>query len=280
MPFYSSKPFVNWQKNSVIFITWLIFLIIFIAPLSIILIEGLGKGIVFFWVTCTSSEALAALKLTIIATSCAVFFNGIFGLMAGWCLCKYDFKGKNILLTLIDLPFSISPVIAGLIYTLLYGSQGILHTLLMHYHLQIIYAIPGIILVTIFVTFPFIARSLIALMQTQSNQEEETARLLGASGWQIFKKITFPNIKWAFLYGIVMCTARAMGEFGAVSIVSGHIQGLTNTLPLHIEILYNEYNAAAAFSISILLLIMALFILILRYWCEKQLKPSPKKGNS
>lgn len=268
----SSRLTRKWQYHSMVLFTWIIFAIIFIAPLSIILIEGLGKGISFFWATCTSPEALSALKLTVIATLCAVFFNSIFGLMAGWCLCKYDFKGKNLLLTLIDLPFSISPVIVGLIYTLLYGSQSFLYPFLVHHHLQVIYAVPGIILVTIFVTFPFIARSIIPLMQTQGNDEEETARLLGASGWQIFRHITFPNIKWAFLYGVVMCTARAMGEFGAVSIISGHIQGLTNTLPLHIEILYNEYNAAAAFSISILLLIMALFILFLRYWCEKQIQ--------
>ncbi len=280
MSSYSSNPVSKWQKKSFIFLSWLIFSFIFIAPLSIIFIQGLNRGITFFWSACTSPEALSAFELTLIATFCAVFFNGIFGLITGWCLCKYDFKGKNLLLTLIDLPFSISPIIVGLIYTLFYGSQSFLYPFLTHHHLQIIYSVPGIILVTIFVTLPFIARSLITLMQTQNNEEEEAARLLGASGWQIFKNITFPNIKWAFLYGIVMCAARAMGEFGAVSIISGHIQGLTNTLPLHIEILYNEYNAAAAFSISILLLIMALFILFLRYWCEKQLKQSKIKENN
>lgn len=268
-----------WKKYRVIALTWLIFAFIFIAPLGIILIEGLNKGLTFFWQACTTPDALSALKLTLLATLCAVFFNSIFGLTATWCLCKYEFKGKNILLTLIDLPFSISPVIVGLIYTLLYGSQSFLYPFLMRHQLQIIYAVPGIVLATIFVTFPFIARSLITLMQAQGTQQEEAARLLGASGWQIFRYITFPHIKWALLYGVVMCTARAMGEFGAVSIISGHIQGLTNTLPLHIEILYNEYNATAAFSISILLLLMALLILFLRHWCEKQIEQSNQKEN-
>lgn len=269
----------SWQKHSIILLTWLIFALIFIAPLAVILIEGLNKGIVFFWSACTTPDTLSALKLTFLATVLAVFLNSIFGLMAAWCLCKYDFKGKNFFLTLIDLPFSISPVIVGLIYALLYGSQSILYPFLIDHHLQIIYAVPGIVLATIFVTFPFVARSLIALMQTQGTQEEEAARLLGASGWQIFRYITFPTIKWALLYGVVMCTARAMGEFGAVSIISGHIQGLTNTLPLHIEILYNEYNATAAFSVSILLLLIALIILCLRHWCEKQINPNNKEDN-
>lgn len=267
---------ISWGKAILIGLTWFLFLSIFIAPLSIILIGGLEKGLVFFWNSCTTPDALAALRLTLLATVCAVVLNVIFGLMAAWCITKHEFMGKHLLLTLIDLPFSISPVIVGLIYTLLYGSQSFLYPFLMAHHLQIIYAVPGILLVTLFVTFPFVARSLIHLMQEQGNEKEEAARLLGASGWQIFWHVTFPDIKWALFYGVILCTARAMGEFGAVSIISGHIQGLTNTLPLHIEILYNEYNITAAFSVSILLLGMALLLLFLRQWCEKQIPETEK----
>ncbi|MDI2112754.1 sulfate ABC transporter permease subunit CysW [Commensalibacter nepenthis] len=252
-------------------LTWIVFGVIFIAPLSVILIEGLSKGLGFFWHTFANPIALSALKLTLFATIVSVILNVIFGVMAAWCVTKYDFVGKSLLTTLIDLPFSISPIIVGLIYTLLYGSQSILYPFLMEYNLQVIYAVPGIVLATIFVTFPFVARSLISLMQEQGTIEEEAARLLGASGWQIFWLVTFPNIRWALLHGVVMCTARAMGEFGAVSIISGHIEGLTNTLPLQIEILYNEYNATAAFSISIILLLMAIIVLFIRQWCERKI---------
>lgn len=262
------------KRSLLLTLTWIVFGIIFLAPLSIILIEGLSKGLTFFWQTCANKEAVSALKLTLLATFLSVILNVIFGVMAAWCVTKYDFVGKNLLITLIDLPFSISPIIVGLIYTLLYGSQSILYPFLMEYNLQVIYAVPGIVLATIFVTFPFVARSLISLMQDQGTQEEEAARLLGANGWQIFWQVTFPNIRWALLHGVVMCTARAMGEFGAVSIISGHIEGLTNTLPLQIEILYNEYNATAAFGISIILLIMAMIILFIRQWCERKITPS------
>lgn len=262
------------KRSLLLTLTWIVFGIIFLAPLSIILIEGLSKGLPFFWQTCANKEAISALRLTLLATFLSVILNVIFGVMAAWCVTKYDFVGKNLLITLIDLPFSISPIIVGLIYTLLYGSQSILYPFLMEYNLQVIYAVPGIVLATIFVTFPFVARSLISLMQDQGTQEEEAARLLGANGWQIFWQVTFPNIRWALLHGVVMCTARAMGEFGAVSIISGHIEGLTNTLPLQIEILYNEYNATAAFGISIILLIMAMIILFIRQWCERKITPS------
>lgn len=267
------------KRSLLLTLTWIIFGFIFLAPLSVILIEGLSKGLAFFWHACANKEAISALELTLLATFLSVVLNVIFGVMAAWCVTKYDFIGKNLLITLIDLPFSISPIIVGLIYTLLYGSQSILYPFLMEYNLQVIYAVPGIVLATIFVTFPFVARSLISLMQDQGTQEEEAARLLGANGWQIFWQVTFPNIRWALLHGVVMCTARAMGEFGAVSIISGHIEGLTNTLPLQIEILYNEYNAAAAFSISIILLIMAMIILFIRQWCEHKIEPShPETG--
>ncbi|MDI2091417.1 sulfate ABC transporter permease subunit CysW [Commensalibacter oyaizuii] len=259
------------KRISLITTTWVLFILIFVAPLSIILVQGLSKGLIFFWDTCSNPIAVSALKLTLLATLLSVILNSIFGVMAAWSVTKYDFIGKNLLITFIDLPFSISPIIVGLIYTLLYGSQSILYPFLTSHHLQIIYAVPGIVLATIFVTFPFVARSLISLMQEQGNQEEEAARLLGANGWQIFWYVTFPNIRWALLHGVVMCTARAMGEFGAVSIISGHIEKLTNTLPLQIEILYNEYNSTAAFSISILLLLMAVIILFIRQWCERKM---------
>ncbi|CAI3943850.1 ABC-type sulfate transport system [Commensalibacter communis] len=262
---------ITLKRSLLLTLTWLVFGVIFLAPLSIILIEGLSKGLGFFWHTFANPVALSALKLTLFATIVSVILNVIFGVMAAWCITKYEFVGKSLLTTLIDLPFSISPIIVGLIYTLLYGSQSILYPFLMEYNLQVIYAVPGIVLATIFVTFPFVARSLISLMQEQGNTEEEAARLLGANGWQIFWLVTFPNIRWALLHGVTMCTARAMGEFGAVSIISGHIEGLTNTLPLQIEILYNEYNATAAFSISIILLIMAMIILFVRQWCERKI---------
>ena len=195
----------------------------------------------------------------------------MFGVAAAWCVSKYEFRGKSLLVTLIDLPFSVSPVIAGLIYVLLFGAQGFFGEWLQERDIQIIFALPGIVLATIFVTVPFVARELIPLMQEQGTQEEEAARLLGASGWQMFWHVTLPNIKWGLIYGVVLCAARAMGEFGAVSVVSGHIRGYTNTLPLHVEILYNEYNHVAAFSVASLLLALALIILLLKQWSESRL---------
>lgn len=261
-------------------LAWVVFALVLICPLLVVVIEAFSQGIKVFWQACIEPEALSAIKLTLLATIIALVMNVIFGVMAAWCVSKYEFIGKTLLVTLIDLPFSISPIVVGLIYTLLYGSQSIFYNFLIEHHLQVIYAIPGILLVTIFVTLPFVARSLIALMQEQGTQEEEAARLLGANGWQIFWHVTLPNIKWALLHGSVMSTARAMGEFGAVSVVSGHIQGLTNTLPLHIEMLYNEYNMVAAFSISVLLLLMAMLVLVLRQWCEKHLERHPQQKES
>lgn len=250
---------------------WLVFLLILVLPLYMVLSQGLAHGIGAFWDAISEPDALSALKLTLFATAISVPLNLAFGLAAAWCVTKFQFTGKSLLLTLIDLPFSVSPVIAGLIYVLLFGAQGLLGPYLQSVDVQIVFAVPGIVLATIFVTFPYVARELIPLMQEQGTQEEEAARLLGASGWQLFWHVTLPNVKWALIYGVVLCTARAMGEFGAVSVVSGHIRGLTNTLPLHIEILYNEYNIVAAFSVAILLLMMALVILLLRQWSESRL---------
>ncbi|KUM40064.1 sulfate ABC transporter permease [Pseudomonas sp. EpS/L25] len=250
---------------------WLIFLLILVLPLYMVLTQGLANGIGALWDAISEPDALSALKLTLFATAISVPLNLAFGLAAAWCVTKFEFTGKSLLITLIDLPFSVSPVIAGLIYVLLFGAQGLMGPYLQSVDVQIVFAVPGIVLATIFVTFPYVARELIPLMQEQGTQEEEAARLLGASGWQLFWHVTLPNVKWALIYGVVLCTARAMGEFGAVSVVSGHIRGLTNTLPLHIEILYNEYNIVAAFSVAILLLMMALVILLLRQWSESRL---------
>lgn len=269
--FYKSPPII------LIILAWLIFLLVLALPLWAVVSQGLAKGLEEFWLAITEPDAVSAFKLTLTATAISVPLNIIFGIAAAWCVTKYEFWGKSILVTLIDLPFSISPVVAGLIYVLLFGAQSYFADFFNEHDIQIVYAVPGIVLATIFVTFPFVARSLIPLMQEQGTQEEEAARLLGASGFKIFWYITLPNIKWALLYGVVLCTARAMGEFGAVSVVSGHIRGYTNTLPLHIEILYNEYNIVAAFSVAILLLIMALVVLLLRQWSEARINRSRQR---
>lgn len=257
--------------NLLIALAWVIFAVILVLPLYIVVTQGLQRGLVTFWDAISEPDAIAALKLTLIATAISVPLNLIFGLAAAWAVTKFEFRGKSLLITLIDMPFSVSPVVAGLIYVMLFGAQGWFAPVLDTYDLQIIYAVPGIVLATIFVTFPFVARELIPLMEEQGTTEEEAARLLGANGWQMFWHVTLPNVKWALVYGVVLCTARAMGEFGAVSVVSGHIRGMTNTLPLHIEILYNEYNIVAAFSVAILLLAMALVVLLLRQWAEARL---------
>lgn len=261
----------SWLAFGLIILAWLVFILVLLLPLWAVVSQGFAKGIEEFWAAVSEPDAISAFKLTLIATAISVPLNIIFGIAAAWCVTKYEFWGKSILITLIDLPFSISPVVAGLIYVLLFGAQSYFAEFFTQHDIQIVYAVPGIVLATIFVTFPFVARSLIPLMQEQGSQEEEAARLLGANGLQIFWHITLPNIKWALLYGMVLCTARAMGEFGAVSVVSGHIRGSTNTLPLHIEILYNEYNIVAAFSVAILLLIMALVVLLLRQWSESHI---------
>jgi len=258
-------------RRLLIVAAWLVFALFLLLPLLIVVSEALKQGFGTFFTAIFEPDALAALKLTLLAVGISVPLNLVFGVAAAWCVSKYEFRGKSLLVTLIDLPFSVSPVIAGLIYVLLFGAQGYFGEWLSDRDIQIIFAVPGIVLATLFVTAPFVARELIPLMQEQGSTEEEAARLLGASGWQMFWHITLPNIKWGLIYGVVLCTARAMGEFGAVSVVSGHIRGLTNTLPLHVEILYNEYNHVAAFSVASLLLALALVILLLKQWSESRI---------
>ena len=249
----------------------LAFLTLFLfIPLASVFTEALRKGFETYIAALTEPDALSAIQLTLIAAAIAVPLNLVFGVAAAWAIAKFDFKGKSILITLIDLPFAVSPVIAGLIYVLIFGLHGWFGAWLSEHDFKVIFAIPGIVLATIFVTFPFIARELIPLMQAQGKEEEEAGLVLGASGWQIFWKVTLPNIKWGLLYGVILTNARAMGEFGAVSVVSGHIRGLTNTMPLHVEILYNEYNYAAAFAVASLLAFLALVTLALKRFIEWQ----------
>ena len=258
-------------RRLLIISAWLVFAFLLLLPLFVVATEALKQGVGVFVTSILEPDAISALKLTLLAVGIAVPLNLVFGVAAAWCVSKYEFRGKSMLVTLIDLPFSVSPVIAGLIYVLLFGAQGFFGPWLREHDIQIIFALPGIVLATVFVTVPFVARELIPLMQEQGTQEEEAARLLGANGWQMFWHVTLPNIKWGLIYGVVLCTARAMGEFGAVSVVSGHIRGYTNTLPLHVEILYNEYNHVAAFSVASLLLLLAVFILLLKQWSESRI---------
>ena len=259
----------------------LIFLGMFLfVPLFTVFYEALQKGWSTYLSAISTSDARSSIGLTLLAAAIAVPFNLLFGVAASWAIAKFDFRGKNVLLTLIDLPFSISPVIAGLIYMLVFGAQGWWGEWLRDHDLQIVFAVPGIVLATIFVTFPFVARELIPLMQAQGQEQEEAARVLGASGWQVFWRVTVPNIKWGLLYGVILCNARAMGEFGAVSVVSGHIRGLTNTMPLHIEILYNEYQFAAAFAVASLLALLALVTLVLKYLVERRVRAQRQQNGA
>ena len=252
-------------------VTALGFLGFFLAlPIAMVLTQALKKGYEFYLKSLWDPDALSAIRLTLTVAAVSVPLNLVFGLAASWAITKFDFKGKKFLITLIDLPFSVSPVISGLIFVLLFGAQGVLGDWLGEHNLKIIFSVPGIILATLFVTFPFIARELIPLMQAQGNEEEYAAVTLGANGWQTFWKVTLPNIKWGLLYGVILCNARAMGEFGAVSVVSGHIRGLTNTIPLHVEILYNEYNFTAAFAVASILMFLAFFTLIAKHWVEQR----------
>lgn len=253
--------------------TALVFLSLFLfVPLVSVFFEALKRGWDVYLAAVTEPDAISAIKLTLIAAVISVPLNLVFGVAAAWAIAKFDFRGKSVLLTLIDLPFSVSPVIAGLIYVLVFGLQGWFGEWLRDHDLKVIFAVPGIVLATIFVTFPFIARELIPLMQAQGQEQEEAAVVLGASGWQSFWKVTLPNVKWALLYGVILCNARAMGEFGAVSVVSGHIRGQTNTLPLHIEILYNEYQFAASFAVASLLASLALVTLVLKFIVERRVQ--------
>ena len=253
----------------------LAFLTLFLfVPLVAVFAEAFKKGWQAYLAAITDPDAVSAIKLTLIAAFISVPLNLVFGVAAAWAIAKFEFRGKSILLTLIDLPFSVSPVISGLIYVLMFGAQGWFGPWLQAHDIKILFAVPGIVLATVFITFPFVARELIPLMQSQGNEEEEAALVLGASGWNTFRRVTLPNIKWGLLYGVILCNARAMGEFGAVSVVSGHIRGETNTMPLQVEILYNEYNFAAAFAIASLLALLALVTLAIKSFIEWRLHQS------
>ena len=251
------------------------YLLIFLClPLFAVFYEAFSKGWKLYLEAIKEPDALSAIKLTLITASISVPANLVFGIAAAWAIAKFEFHGKSLLITLIDLPFAASPVVSGLVYVLLFGANGWFGPWLQEHDIKLIFAVPGIVLATIFVTFPFIARELIPLMQAQGKDEEEAAISLGASGWQTFWRVTLPNIKWGLLYGVILCNARAMGEFGAVSVVSGHIRGMTNTMPLHVEILYNEYNFVAAFSVASLLALLALVTLVIKSLVELQARRS------
>jgi sulfate/thiosulfate transport system permease protein len=261
----SEPAWVRWALIA----TALVFLGLFLLiPLAAVFAEALRKGWGVYLAAITDSDALSAMKLTLIASLVAVPLNLVFGVAAAWAITKFDFPGKSFLITLIDLPFAVSPVIAGLIFVLIFGLQGWFGEWLIDHDYKVIFAVPGIILATIFITFPFVARELIPLMEAQGKEEEEAALVLGASGWKILWHVTLPNVKWGLIYGVILTNARAMGEFGAVSVVSGHIRGMTNTMPLHVEILYNEYNYAAAFAVASLLTLLALVTLVLKTYVE------------
>ena len=259
----------------------IIFLTVFVVlPLVTVFAQAFSRGIGAYLTALSQPEALAAIKLTLLVAAISVGLNLVFGLIAAWAIGKFDFPGKTLLITLTDLPFSVSPVISGLVFVLLFGAQGYFGSWLQAHHVQVLFALPGIVLATTFVTFPFVARALIPLMQEQGTQEEEAAISLGASGLQTFVRVTLPNIKWGLLYGVLLCNARAMGEFGAVSVVSGHIRGLTNTMPLLVEILYNDYQFVAAFAIASLLALLALITLVAKTILERRLDTgNPSNGH-
>ncbi|UDF28071.1 UNVERIFIED_ORG: sulfate ABC transporter permease subunit CysW [Roseateles sp. XES5] len=257
----TETPLARFALMAVAFVFLALFLLL---PLAAVFIEAFRKGAGEFFIAFGDPDTLAAIRLTLLVAVISVPLNLVFGVSAAWAIAKHDFRGKQLLITFIDLPFSVSPVVAGLIYVLLFGAQGWFGPWLQAHDVKIIFAVPGIVLATVFVTFPFVARELIPLMQAQGRDEEEAATVLGASGWQTFWHVTLPNVKWGLLYGVILCNARAMGEFGAVSVVSGHIRGQTNTLPLHVEILYNEYQFAAAFAVASLLAALALVTLVVK----------------
>jgi sulfate/thiosulfate transport system permease protein len=257
-----------WVRYSLIGLALTFMFFFLVLPLAAVFTEALRKGFEAYWVALQEPDAWSAIYLTFITAVIAVPLNLVFGVAAAWAIAKYEFTGKAFLTTLVDLPFSVSPVVAGLIYVLMFGAQGWFGPWLQAHDIQIIFAVPGIVLATVFVTFPFIARELIPLMQVQGNDEEQAAIVLGATGWQTFWYVTLPNIKWGLIYGVILCNARAMGEFGAVSVVSGHIRGQTNTMPLHVEILYNEYQSVAAFAVASLLALLALVTLAIKSTVE------------
>ena len=267
-PARSSTTEAVWVRYSLLGLALLFVVLFLILPLAAVFTEALRKGFGAYLAALQEPDAWSAIKLTLIVAAITVPLNLVFGVSAAWAIAKYEFWGKSFLTTLVDLPFSVSPVVAGLIYVLIFGAQGWFGPWLMAHDIKVIFAVPGIVLATVFVTFPFIARELIPLMQAQGNDEEQAAIVLGATGWQTFWYVTLPNIKWGLIYGVILCNARAMGEFGAVSVVSGHIRGQTNTLPLHVEILYNEYQSVAAFAVASLLAILALVTLAIKSVAE------------
>ncbi len=259
-----------WLRRTLIGVALVFVGLFLILPLAAVFTEALRKGFEAFFEALKEPDAWSAIKLTLLITAIAVPLNLVFGVCSAWAIAKFEFRGKAFLTTLVDLPFSVSPVVAGLIYVLVFGAQGWFGPWLQANDIKVIFAVPGMVLATVFVTFPFIARELIPLMQAQGNEEEQAAMVLGASGLQIFWRVTLPNIKWGLLYGVILCNARAMGEFGAVSVVSGHIRGQTNTMPLHVEILYNEYQSVAAFAVASLLALLALVTLVIKSVVEWQ----------
>lgn len=270
----------TWVRYTLITIALLFFLSCLILPLILVFVEAFKQGVGVYAQALVHPDTLSAVKLTLLTAVIAVPLNVVFGVAAAWCVAKFNFRGKSILTTIIDMPFSVSPVIAGLMLVLIFGTQGWFGSWLMDNDIKILYAVPAIVLATIFITVPFVARELIPLMEAQGTEEEEAAIVLGASGWQTFWKVTLPNIKWGLIYGVILCNARAMGEFGAVSVVSGHIRGETNTLPLHIEILYNEYTFSAAFAVSSLLALLAIVTLVLKTWVEIRQEKQNKHNDS
>ena len=270
----------TWVRWSLITLALAFVFLFLLLPLAAVFTEALRKGLPAALEALREPDAWSAIRLTLITAAVAVPLNLVFGVAAAWAVAKYEFKGKAFLTTLIDLPFSVSPVVAGLIYVLMFGAQGWIGPWLAEHDIKIVFAVPGIILATVFVTFPFIARELIPLMQAQGTEEEQAAIVLGATGWQTFWHVTLPNIKWGLVYGVILCNARAMGEFGAVSVVSGHIRGQTNTLPLHVEILYNEYQSVAAFAVASLLALLALLTLLIKSVVEWQFERDQKAAAS
>ena len=270
----------KWVRYTLLSIALLFFLSCLILPLILVFVEAFRQGVEVYINALINPDTLSAVKLTLLTAAIAVPLNVIFGVAAAWAVAKFQFAGKSILTTLIDLPFSVSPVIAGLMLVLIFGMQGWFGPWFMDHDIKVLYAVPAIVLATVFITVPFVARELIPLMEAQGTEEEEAAMVLGASGWQTFWKVTLPNIKWGLIYGVILCNARAMGEFGAVSVVSGHIRGETNTLPLHVEILYNEYTFSAAFAVSSLLALLAIVTLIIKTWVEVRQEKQNKQHDS
>ena len=268
----------TWVRNVLITIALIFFLSCLILPLILVFVEAFKQGVAVYFQALINPDTLSAVKLTLLTAAIAVPLNVVFGVAAAWSVAKFNFRGKSLLTTIIDIPFSVSPVIAGMMLVLIFGTQGWMGGWLMDHDIKVLYAVPAIVLATIFITVPFVARELIPLMEAQGTEEEEAAIVLGASGWQTFYKVTLPNIKWGLIYGVILCNARAMGEFGAVSVVSGHIRGETNTLPLHVEILYNEYTFSAAFAVSSLLALLAIVTLILKTWVEIRQEKQNKRN--